>query len=321
MEENFGVINQAFSVSRTELILWFNTTLKLRMHCIEQLGTGAAHVQMFDYYFPGSVKIAKVKWDARNSWGFVENYKLLQQGFDNLGLKKMIDIDRLKNAKYQDNLEFAQWMMHFCNVNVGEPRTDAYNGVAVRNKKQLVYLDNPNKVRSFQNVAKKHKASQIKKKEAESQELIRKNSRKRGSALAKKKPGIAKKKPIHPKNSSSYKKSKSGGSGESGYTNRRMTNLNRSKPKLKTKPKKKSSSEAIKDIDFVLDTLKSATSDSEKVRELKKHFGLSEAPAPVPVPLIAPTPTPQPIQEEEDEEEEDVVEEAEVDDLSSDDDN
>lgn len=316
MEENFGVINQAFSVSRTELILWFNTTLKLRMHCIEQLGTGAAHVQMFDYYFPGSVKIAKVKWDARNSWGFVENYKLLQQGFDNLGLKKLIDIDRLKNAKYQDNLEFAQWMMHFCNVNAGEPRTEAYNGVAVRNKKQLVYLDNPNKVRSFQNVAKKHKASQIKKKEAESKELIRKNSRKKGSVLGKKKPSNPKKKPIHPKDSSGYKKSNSGGSNGSGYTKRRMTNMNRIKPK--NKPKKKTTSEAIQDIDFVLSTLKSATSDSDKVRELRKHFGLGESQAPVP--SLAPTPTPPPIQEEDDDED-DVVEEAEVDELSSDEDN
>lgn len=294
MEENFGVINQAYNVSRTELLLWFNETLGLRLHCIEQLGTGAAHVQIFDYYFPGSVKVKKIKWDARNEWGFVENFKLLQQGFDNLGLKKVIDVDRLKNVKYQDNLEFAQWMKRFCDVNAGDVVRPDYNGPSIRNNKHVVFKDNPGKVRSFEAKAKKHKESIIKKRKTEIVQLERKNSRKKGNDVK------TKKKPIHPKDSSKYER-------------KRMTNLS-GKPKgFKPKTKKKTSSQAIKDIDFVLDTLKASSSDTEKVRALRDYFGISQ-------PALAPTPTPAPVKEEEESEEE-VVEEAEVDDVSSDDDN
>ncbi len=41
---------------------------------------------------------------------FISNFKLLQSCFEHLGILKNIDIQKLVRAKYQDNLEFAQWM-------------------------------------------------------------------------------------------------------------------------------------------------------------------------------------------------------------------
>lgn len=154
MEEDFGMMNQAYHVSRTDIILWINTKLKLKMHCIEQLGTGAVHCQLLDYYFPGSLSMTKVSWKAKTSWEFVANFKVLQQGFDNLGLKKKIDVEKLTLAKYQDNLEFAQWIKRFCDIN-GSPPENEYDGPGRRNGQPLLYKRNLDKFRSIMNMAKK----------------------------------------------------------------------------------------------------------------------------------------------------------------------
>lgn len=156
MEEDFGMMNQAYHVSRTDIILWINTLLKLKLHCIEQLGTGAVHCQLLDYYFPGSLSMGKVSWKAKTSWEFVSNFKVLQQGFDNLGLKKKIDVEKLTLAKYQDNLEFAQWIKRFCDVNGSTPEEE-YDGPKRRNGQGLVYRKNLNKYKSIMTMAKKSK--------------------------------------------------------------------------------------------------------------------------------------------------------------------
>lgn len=148
------MMNQAYHVSRTDIILWINTILKLKAHCIEQLGTGAVHCQLLDYYFPGSLSMSKVNWRAKTSWEFVANFKVLQQGFDNLGLKKKIDVEKLTLAKYQDNLEFAQWIKRFCDVNGSVPEGD-YDGPGRRNGQPLIYKRNLDKFRSIMNMAKK----------------------------------------------------------------------------------------------------------------------------------------------------------------------
>ena len=50
--------------------------------------------------------MSKVKWNAKHDYEFVENFKVLQQGFAKNDMKKHIDVDKLIKAKYQDNLEF-----------------------------------------------------------------------------------------------------------------------------------------------------------------------------------------------------------------------
>lgn len=157
MEEDFGMMNQAYHVSRTDIILWINTLLKTKLHCIEQLGTGAVHCQLLDFYFPGSLSMSKVSWKAKTSWEFVANFKVLQQGFDNLGLKKKIDVEKLTQAKYQDNLEMAQWIKRFCDVN-GSALEGEYDGPGRRNGQGLVFKKNLSKYKSIMNMAKKSNA-------------------------------------------------------------------------------------------------------------------------------------------------------------------
>ena len=75
-----------------------------------------------DAIYPGTVAIGKVKWNAKHEYEYVENYKVLQQSFAKNDMKKYIDVDKLTKAKYQDNLEFLQWMKKYFDMNYnGEP--------------------------------------------------------------------------------------------------------------------------------------------------------------------------------------------------------
>lgn len=75
-----------------------------------------------DAIYPGTFNLAKVKWQAKFDYEYVENFKILQSAFDKNGIKKHIDVsflhfylnkyfikqvDKLVKAKYQDNLEFC----------------------------------------------------------------------------------------------------------------------------------------------------------------------------------------------------------------------
>lgn len=104
----------------------------------------------------------KVKWNAKVDYEFVHNYKILQSVFNRLKIDKVrpwapprglpgrpphlrssqyprhpplpraqhIDVDKLIRAKYQDNLEFMQWMKRFYDLNC--PEGTDYDPVARR---------------------------------------------------------------------------------------------------------------------------------------------------------------------------------------------
>ena len=78
-----------------------------------------------------------MKWNAKHEYEYVENYKVLQQGFAKNDMKKYIDVDKLTKAKYQDNLEFLQWMKKYFDMNYnGEP----YDAVSRRKGQDLFYI-------------------------------------------------------------------------------------------------------------------------------------------------------------------------------------
>merc|ERR1719230_1150539 len=100
----------AFFVGRTELLEWVNGLLAVNLTKVEQCASGAVYCQIVDACHPGSVKMNKVNWMAREDHEFIPNYKILQAAFDRNAIEKHIDVDKLIRAKYQDNLEFLQWM-------------------------------------------------------------------------------------------------------------------------------------------------------------------------------------------------------------------
>eukprot|EP00929_Paragymnodinium_shiwhaense_P034999 TRINITY_DN1897_c0_g2_i1.p1 TRINITY_DN1897_c0_g2~~TRINITY_DN1897_c0_g2_i1.p1 ORF type:complete len:322 (+),score=92.98 TRINITY_DN1897_c0_g2_i1:87-1052(+) len=105
-----GMMEGAFFVGRTELLSWVNNLLDCNLQKVEQCASGAVYCQILDSCKPGSVAMKKVNWSAKMDHEFIPNYKVLQAAFDRNGIDKHIEVDRLIRAKYQDNLEFLQWM-------------------------------------------------------------------------------------------------------------------------------------------------------------------------------------------------------------------
>ncbi|CAG8730619.1 3795_t:CDS:2 [Acaulospora morrowiae] len=100
------------SESRTELLAWLNDLLQISYTKVEQCGTGAAYCQILDSIF-GDVQMNKVKFVAKHEYEYVANYKVLQTAFDKHKVDKIIPVERLVKCKFQDNLEFLQWVKRY----------------------------------------------------------------------------------------------------------------------------------------------------------------------------------------------------------------
>lgn len=64
--------------------------------------------------------MAKVNWKAKNDYEFIGNLRLLQDAFKKIGIKRYVEVEKLAKAKYQDNLEFAQWLKRYYDLNCGD---------------------------------------------------------------------------------------------------------------------------------------------------------------------------------------------------------
>ncbi|KAL7496711.1 hypothetical protein ACHAWT_007267 [Skeletonema menzelii] len=128
-----GMMDGAYFTSRNELLTFFNSLLNLNLTKIEQTASGAVACQLTEYLFPGSIPMSKVNWAAKSSHEYVGNYKLLQKAFTKNKVQRYVDVDKLIRGKYQDNLEFCQWLKAFFDMQNGAGRED-YDPVAVRAK-------------------------------------------------------------------------------------------------------------------------------------------------------------------------------------------
>ncbi|CAO0801760.1 unnamed protein product [Mucor circinelloides] len=110
--------------SRTELLAWINDLLQLNYTKVEQAGTGAAYCQIMDSVF-NDVHMTKVKFDTKHEYEYVSNFKVLQHTFDKHKIDKIIPVDKLMKCKFQDNLEFMQWVKRFWDQNFPGGEYDA----------------------------------------------------------------------------------------------------------------------------------------------------------------------------------------------------
>lgn len=130
MSDNPGMMGEAYFVGKRQLLDWINGFLGMNYTKVEQVASGAAHCQLLDAIFPGKVPISKINFDAKYDYDFVKNYKILQNVFDKQNIEKRIPVQKLIKAKYQDNLEFLQWMKNFFDVRYSG---DEYDAVGRRN--------------------------------------------------------------------------------------------------------------------------------------------------------------------------------------------
>lgn len=108
-----GMMDGAYFTSRKDILDFFNSHLSMTLSKIEDTASGAVACQLMDYMFPGSIPMKRVNWAAKSEFQYIENYKILQAAFTKSNVQKQVDVDRLIRAKYQDNLEFCQWMKAF----------------------------------------------------------------------------------------------------------------------------------------------------------------------------------------------------------------
>lgn len=128
-----GMMDAAYFTSRKDILDWLNTTLELNLTKIEQTASGAVACQVIEYVFPGSIPMHRVDWEAKSDYEFIQNYKLLQAAFTKHRVQRHVDVDKLIRAKYQDNLEFMQWLKAFFDQTAPRFR-ESYDPVAVRAK-------------------------------------------------------------------------------------------------------------------------------------------------------------------------------------------
>lgn len=131
-----GMMEGAFFVSRSELLQWVNGLLQINLTKVEQCAGAAVYCQLIDACKPGTVAMRKINWMAKADHEYIPNYKVLQVAFDKNGIQKHIDVDKLIRAKYQDNLEFLQWMKCYWERE-GGPGLPFYDAVQAREGKQL----------------------------------------------------------------------------------------------------------------------------------------------------------------------------------------
>lgn len=127
------MMDSAFFVGRSEIISWINSTLQVQIGRIEDTAFGGIACQFMDIIYPGQVAMSKVNWMAKTEPEYVTNYKVLQNCMTKNNVEKFVDVDRLVKGRYQDNLEFMQWLKRFYELKVHELPVD-YDVQAVRVK-------------------------------------------------------------------------------------------------------------------------------------------------------------------------------------------
>lgn len=119
--------------SRTDLLNWLDDLLKLNYKKIEECGTGAAYCQIMDSVY-GDVPMHRVKFNATAEYEFHTNYKILQSCFARHAIEKTVYVERLVKCRFQDNLEFLQWIKKFWMQNKD---SSPYDAVSRRKSRQV----------------------------------------------------------------------------------------------------------------------------------------------------------------------------------------
>merc|ERR1711894_475447 len=77
--------------------------------------------------FPGCIQLKKVKFVTKLEHEYIQNSKVLQASFKKMNVDKIVPVDKLMKARFQDNFEFIQWFKKFFDANYGGQDYDAVN--------------------------------------------------------------------------------------------------------------------------------------------------------------------------------------------------
>ncbi|KAE9609620.1 hypothetical protein Lal_00006698 [Lupinus albus] len=134
MVSSIGIMDSAYFVGRNEILNWINNRLHLNLSRVEEAAPGAVQCQLMDMTYPGIVPMHKVNFDAKTEYDMIQNYKILQEVFSKLKIEKHVEVSRLIKGRPLDNLEFLQWLKHYCDSVNGGHMNENYNPVERRGK-------------------------------------------------------------------------------------------------------------------------------------------------------------------------------------------
>lgn len=100
------------SESRHELIAWLNQLTNLNITKVEECGKGYVYAHVFDSIY-GDVPFRKINFNCNNEYQYLQNWRVIQSIFTQHKIDKVVYVDRLVKCKFQDNLEFLQWVKKF----------------------------------------------------------------------------------------------------------------------------------------------------------------------------------------------------------------
>lgn len=129
------MMNAAYFVGKNILIDWLNNFLEIHIDKVEQCANGAIYCNLWDALHPGTIPMSRVDFTVKHEYDYTKNWKLLQNGFQKAGIEKVIPVQRLIKARYQDNLEFLQWMYKYSRDTYnGDPDEPTYDAIGRRSK-------------------------------------------------------------------------------------------------------------------------------------------------------------------------------------------
>ncbi|XP_024148803.1 DNA (cytosine-5-)-methyltransferase 3 beta, duplicate a [Oryzias melastigma] len=92
---------------------WLNNLLKTNFKEVQDMASGAYYCQIMDCTMPGSVDMAKVKFDIQCEDDCKHNFTLLQEAFKKEGITKDIPVEELIQEDVETNSEFLKWFKVF----------------------------------------------------------------------------------------------------------------------------------------------------------------------------------------------------------------
>lgn len=95
--------------SKSELLEWINSYFNLNYSKIESCGNGVPYVLIFNALYPNTINIQRLVQNPQTEFQIQNNFKLLQHGFNKVGISREVNVERLMKCRLQDNLEFLQW--------------------------------------------------------------------------------------------------------------------------------------------------------------------------------------------------------------------
>jgi|MDSW01.1.fsa_nt_gb RP/EB family microtubule-associated protein len=125
--------SELHSISKSELMHWLNTALRVDYTSVTELGDGCAYAQIIDAVFPDVVPLHKVKFNASFPQDKERNLIVVRDALKKIGCEgPNVDVKNLLAGKYAANNDFTRWL--FAVVNRNCPGVfNAYDARARRN--------------------------------------------------------------------------------------------------------------------------------------------------------------------------------------------